>query len=106
MSLATSTTLAQAQRGLYERIAFGIPIMLTWLWSVSLISGVRPRWFVRPVTGLLVLLFLIHLFVTPLNSSVVSIGQFRLPWGEVISNPKLGEPKWWFGPVSALVISI
>ncbi|HEY4262120.1 MAG TPA: PAS domain-containing protein, partial [Schlesneria sp.] len=106
MGLATSTNIVDAQGNLYGRIAFGLLIMLTWLWSVSLISEIPARWFMWPVSIALLLAFLIHVFVVPLNSTVLSLGQFRLFWGETITNPKLGSPGWGIAVLSAVAMSI
>ncbi len=106
MGLATSTNIAEAKGNLYGRIAFGLLIMLTWLWSVSLIADVPARWFVWPVSIAFLLAFLIHVLVVPLNSTVLSLGEFRLFWGEIIANPKLGSSGWGIAVLSAVAMSI
>jgi two-component system cell cycle sensor histidine kinase/response regulator CckA len=106
MGLAMSATVAEAQAILYGRIAFGLLILLTWLWCVALIAEVQVPWFMWPVTVGILLVFLLHLFVVPLNATVISVSEFRLFWGEAISNPKLGLPGWWIGPLSLVAISI
>lgn len=106
MGLATSTNIADAQGNLYVRIAFGLLIMLTWLWSVSLISEVSARWFLWPVSVVLLLAFLIHVLIVPLNASVLSLGQFRLFWGEIIANPRLASPGWGIAVLSAVAMTI
>lgn len=106
MGLATSLTEAEAQGDLYGRIACGLLLMLTWLWSVLLITEVSAPWFARPITVVVLIVFLIHIFVIPLNATVTAVNQFRLPWGETITSPKIGSPGWWIGPLAALAISI
>lgn len=106
MGLATSLTVAEAQSNLYSRIACGLLILVTWLWSVSLITEVAVPWFVRPVTIIILVLFLLHVFVVPLNATALSVSRFQLPWGEIISSPKLGAPGWWIAPLATLAILI
>ena len=45
VAIATSTTTAEAQAALRVRIALGFVVTATALWSYSLVSGVRARWF-------------------------------------------------------------
>ena len=106
MALATVTTPAEAQSAQHARIAFGILIMVTWVWSLSLISGVQARWFVWPITVFFLILFPLHIFVLPLNATVISVETYTMPWGENISNPQLGPPPWWVVPIYFVVISI
>lgn len=104
--VSTATTTTEAQSALHARISVGILIMLTWVWNLTLISGVKARWFVWPVTAFLIVLFPLHTFFLPLNSTVVSIETFQFPWGETVSNPQLTAPHWWFGPLYSVVMSI
>ena len=80
-------------------------VTATALWSYSLVSGVRARWFVWPMTAVLLTLFAVHAAVVPLNSTVTSLAQLTLPWGERITQPDFAKPGWWLGPLYALVIS-
>jgi PAS domain S-box-containing protein len=104
--VAASTTPAEAYAGLRTRIAFGILMMVTWLWSLSLVTGVKARWFLGPVSVFLLCIFPIHAFVMPLNSVVISVDQMAMPWGEVISIPRQEPPRWWFGPIYSVVFAI
>lgn len=106
IAMATATTPAEAQYALQLRVALGMLMMVTWVWSLSLVSEVRARWFVWSVTVIFLVLLPIHIFLVPLNASVISVEKIALPWGEVISKPHMGTPRWWIGPIYALVISI
>ncbi|MBS0201737.1 MAG: PAS domain S-box protein [Planctomycetes bacterium] len=106
LGLATASTIPEAQNALHARLALGILMMVTWVWSLSLISGVQARNYVWPVTVTFLTLFIVHVFLFPLNSVVVSVVPYQLPWGEVISNPRAGPPGWWFAPINLLAISI
>jgi hypothetical protein len=48
LAIAAAVTPAEARRAVWFRIAIGLPMMVAWLWSISLVSGVRPRWFIWP----------------------------------------------------------
>ena len=105
VAIATTTSPAAAQVALRGRIALGLLITITSLWSYSLVSGVRARRFVWAMTVVLLTLVGIHTFVMPLNSAVTSLTPLTLPWGETISQPSFATPGWWLGPLYALVMS-
>jgi PAS domain S-box-containing protein len=105
-AIATADTPEAAHDALRLRLSLGMLVAITSLWSVSLYSDVRPVWYVWPVTICLATLFVIQTFVMPLNATVLAIEPMVFPWGESISNPVLGPPGWWFGPLYALVISL
>ena len=105
VAIATSTTTAEAQAALRVRIALVLVVTATALWSYSLESGERARWFVWPMTAGLLVLIAVHVAVVPLNSTVTSLAQLTLPWGERITQPDFAKPGWWLGPLYALVIS-
>jgi PAS domain S-box-containing protein len=105
-AIARAATVAEADRAIWARVAIGMPMMVGWLWSVSLVSGVRPRWFVWPVTIIFSILFVEHLVGVPLNPEVIGVEATTLPWGETIWVPIQGPPGWWYGPIFGLAFSI
>src|SRR5262245_9542618 len=105
-AIAHAATVAEADRAIWARVAIGMPMMVGWLWSVSLVSGVRPRWFVWPVTIIFSILFVEHLVGVPLNPTVIGVEATTLPWGETIWVPMQGPPGWWYGPIFGLAFSI
>jgi PAS domain S-box-containing protein len=105
-AIATAATPEDARRAIGARVAIGMPMMVGWLWSVSLVSDVRPRWFVWPLTVIFSILFVVHLVAVPLNPAVIDIETTTLPWGETISVPLQATPGWWHGPIFGLVFSI
>ncbi len=105
-AIARAVTPAEADRALWARVAVGMPMMVAWLWSVSLVSGVRPRWFVWPVTLIFSILFIAHLLGVPLNPPVIRVEASTLPWGETISIPVQATPGWWYVPIFGLVFSV
>ncbi len=106
LAIATAATPEEAQAALRIRLASGMFLMFTWLWCLSLVSGVRARKFVLPISALLVVLFLLQVTIAPLNSKVISVDRVTMLWGEVISVPQLGPPGWWFGPIYFAVLAI
>jgi PAS domain S-box-containing protein len=104
--IAHAATSAEADRAIWARVAIGMPMMVAWLWSVSLVSGVRPRWFVWPVTLIFSILFVVHVVAVPLNPAIISLETTTLPWGETISVPLQATPGWWYGPIFGLAFSI
>lgn len=106
VAIAAAVTPEEAHAALRVRVALGMLVMTTSLWTVSLVSGIRPRWVIRSVTIVFLTLCFIQTFVMPLNATVLSVDQAVLPWGEIISNPQLAPPGWWFGPLYACVIAV
>ena len=105
-SIATSVTAGDAFTASRYRLGLGMLMMVTWGWSLSLVSGVRARRFLTAVSVLFTGVCVLHLFLIPLNSAVLSVEQFVLPWGEIVSIPHTGPPGWWFAPLYAMVLSI
>ncbi len=100
-AVATATTVEEADDAIRARIALGMLMMLTWLWSLSKVSGVRASWFIWPITALLLILMPVHAFVVPFNAAVISVERSVMPWGETISKPQQGPQGWWVGPLYA-----
>jgi len=105
-AIANAITAADAQHAIWARLAIVMPLVVAWLWSVSLFSGVRPRLFVWPVTVILLILSMLHIFVFPLTRAVIDVKAVTLPWGETISTPLLGPPQWWYGPTMGLFYAV
>jgi PAS domain S-box-containing protein len=106
VAIACSATPEEAQQRFGVRVAVGLLVMVTWLWSLSLVSGVRARWFVLPVAVLLLILFVLQTCVVALHPPVLALESLVLPWGETLSDPRLGPARWWFGPIYAVVLSV
>ena len=105
VAIATATTLPEAQTALRARIALGLLVTATSLWSYSLVSGVRARRFVWLLTAVLLSLVVVQVAAMPLNSTVTSLAQLTLPWGETITQPAFSTPGWWLGPLYLIVLS-
>ena len=77
----------------------------TALWSYSLVSGVRARWFVWPTTAVLLTLFAVHIAVMPLNSAVTFAGATDAAVGGADHPARFRQARLVAGAALALVIS-
>jgi len=106
IAICTAPAIPEASSAVHLRITFGMLMMVTWVWSLSLIAESRLHRFAWFATIVFAVMVPVHQFVFPLNPPVLSVAMFQLPWGERISNPHLGRPGWWLLPLYALVLSI
>jgi PAS domain S-box-containing protein len=106
VAIHTATTTTAAHNALRARVSLGLLLMVTWLWSVSLVSGVRARRFVWSLTIALLAVFPLQALVMPLNAPILSVDRVAMPWGEVISIPQQAPPGWWYAPLFVAVFSI
>ncbi len=106
LAIATVTTTAEAEQALRIRVLFAILVLVTWVWSLSLISGNLGRPFAWTITFLSLILFFLHVFVIPFQPIVTSVIPYVLPWGETISNLRLGRVSLWIRPVYVFAIAI
>lgn len=102
VQLMTTTTAEAAFTASGARIALVLVTFITTLWTVRLVSGVRAPVLVWSLTGLSLLVVLIHVLVMPLNVEVLAVDSIVTPWGERLSVPINGTPGWWVGPVFLL----
>jgi len=66
LALVTTQTVGQGQRALDLRADLGILVQVSTVWLLSLISGVRARWFVWLVTTLLLAAAIVKVAILPL----------------------------------------
>lgn len=104
-ALITARTPEIAEQALWARLSLGPLILITWLWSMSLVSGVRARWFIWPATAIYFATFMIHTFAYRLSAPVLSVTLSATPWGEIVSIPQLGPAGWWFAYLFVLVLA-
>ena len=92
---------ADAARALPSLIATALNAQLAGFSAdeLAMLTGLRIRRILLPVTLLFLALCGVQLFVFRLNPAVLSVHPMMLPWGEVISNPATARPGWWFGPL-------
>jgi len=105
-AIITATTPEEAFTASRSRVSLVALTLIASLWSFRQVSGVRADRFVLPMTTLLLLVFVIHTFITPLNGTVIALGQTVFPWGEVVSRPVTGVPHWWMLPLLAVASTI
>lgn len=105
VAILTAETKAAIDSALRARMGFGILMMISWLWCLTLIARIRSRWFVFSYTGLLLLVLSVHTFVVQLNPMVASVTPYPMPWGEVVPLIQLGRPGWWYPPLFFVVLA-
>lgn len=86
------------------RLLLAIFLLLTWLWCMIFLSGIRPRWFVYPVSLFLLALAVIHSLLVPINPAVQALESYTLPWSEVIYIHQLTPPGWWIILLYAVIV--
>src|SRR5262249_22040763 len=97
--VATALTEGECQRALDLRATVGNVLPVSALWVMSLVSGLRARAFVWPMTAALLALAAVSLTGAPLEGTVLGIERLTWPWGEQSTVPLRGPPGWWVGPV-------
>jgi signal transduction histidine kinase/ActR/RegA family two-component response regulator len=103
--LVTARTPPEAQTALELRTAVAVLVQMTSMWIASLVSGVRARWFVAPVTILLATVAVVSLAGVPLTGTVTGVEQIATRWGESVSLLHRESPSPWLRPVYVLVWS-
>ena len=79
--VATALTPGECQRGLDLRATVGTALPVSALWVISLVSGLRARAFVWPVTAVLLAVTAVGLTGAPREGTVLGIERVALPWG-------------------------
>jgi PAS domain S-box-containing protein len=106
MAIASATTPAACQSGLDARTTIGLLTQVTTVWVLTLVTGMRLRWFPIAVSVVCPALAAINAFVVPLNGVANSLDRMRMWWGEEISMPQHTQWRAWWPPIVALIISV
>ena len=75
------------------------------VWLLSLIAGVRARWYVWFVTVVFLTVAAVNIAVLPITGTVTSVERVSTSWG-VISVLRRQSPSSWVGALYALSLSI
>ena len=102
----TASTISTSTVAIKWRIAFVLLTQITALWSFSLISGIRARRFVVPVSIILGIVFLIHTLVFSLTPEVVAIGQIETFWGESLTIQQSKPNGWWVPAIFGVAFAV
>ena len=103
--LVTARTPAEGQRALDLRLELAALAQISQVWLLSLISGVRARWYVLLITAVFLTVAVTNLAV-PLSGSVTGVERIFTSWGEQISILNRDAPSRWLGIAYALNLSI
>src|SRR5262249_45909681 len=92
--------------GLDGRSTIGLLVQVTTVWILTLVTGMRARWFPIAITVACLSVAAINAFVVPINGTVTGLDRMRTWWGEEITIPHRTEWKLWLQLVFALIISV
>lgn len=106
IGITTADTVAACQFALNARSTFGVLGIITTVWVVRLIAGLRADRFVLSVTVAAAGFALLNLCVLPINGTVTELRPLTFPWGEQIVVPLHDPHGWWLVPVYGLMISV
>jgi len=105
MALASAATPADGQRALDLRTEIAAIAQISQVWLLSLVAGVRARWYVWFITAVFLTAGAINLSILPLTGSVTSVERVSTSWG-VISILSRDSPSSWLGILYVLSLSI
>lgn len=105
ITLATVETPAEGQRALDVRVDIAALSQVSSVWLLSLIAGVRARWFVWFITVVFLLVASVNVAIVPLTGTVTAVERVSTSWGE-ISILRRESPSRWLGLIYAASLSI
>jgi PAS domain S-box-containing protein len=103
--LVTARTLPEGQHALDSRWELAVLAQISQVWLLSLISGVRARWYVWSITVVFLIVAITSLAV-PMTGTVTGVERIVTSWGEEVSIVNRGTPSRWLGIAYALSLSI
>jgi signal transduction histidine kinase len=105
-ALVTAQTVAEGQHALDMRTEIAVLSQISLVWLVSLIAGVRARWFVWSVSAVLLTAVLANAAILPLTGTVTSVERIATSWGEQVSILHRQSPSGWLALLYAIALSI
>ena len=103
--LVTVRTPVEGQQALNFRLELAALAQISQVWLLSLISGVRARWYVLLITAVFLTVAVANLAI-PITGTVTGVERIVTSWGETISILNRDAPSRWLGIVYALSLSI
>jgi PAS domain S-box-containing protein len=103
--LVTVRTPPEGQQALNLRLELAALAQISEVWLLSLISGVRARWYVLFITAVFLAVAVASLAI-PMTGTVTGVERVFTSWGEPISIFNRDAPSRWLGIVYALSQSI
>ena len=105
IALTTAVTLADGQRALDYRLEVAAISQISSVWLLSLIAGVRARWYVWFITSVFLMVAAINLAIVPITGTVTSVERVSTSWGD-ISILHRESPSRWLAIIYAVSLSI
>ena len=105
ITLVAARTPGEGQRALDLRLGVAALVLATSVWLVSLITGLRARWFVWPVTVLFLGVAVVTLAFQPLTGTVTGVERIVTSWGEAVSVLHRESPSRWLPAVYAIAVA-
>jgi signal transduction histidine kinase len=102
IALVLASTPLEGQRALDMRSNLAIVGQITTVWLLSLIGGVRARWFIRFTTVVFLVAVFANVAISPLAGVVTGVERVFMPWGEPVSILHRESPSAWLRPLYAV----
>jgi PAS domain S-box-containing protein len=99
IALVVASTPAEGQRALDLRTDLAVLGQITALWLMSLIAGVRARWFVWFTTAAFLLAVFANAVIAPLAGVVTGVERVAMSWGEEVSILHRESQSFWLRPL-------
>jgi signal transduction histidine kinase len=106
LALVTAQTVGQGQRALNWRTDLATLAQVSTVWLLSLLSGVRARWFVWLITVFFAGAAIANMTILPLAGTVTGVERITMWWGEQVWMLHRGPASRLLGPVYALVLTM
>jgi signal transduction histidine kinase len=105
MALASAATPEAGQLALDRRVEIATIAQVSQVWLLSLISGLRARWYVWFVTAVFLTAAAVNMTMLPLAGTVSSVERVATSWG-VISILRRESPSSWVGVLYGVGASV
>ncbi len=102
IALVEASTSIEGQRALDFRTDLAVLGQITSVWLLSLIAGVRARWFLWVTTAAFLLAVVANLAIAPLAGVVTGVERVSMSWGEQVSILHRHAPSVWLRPLYAI----
>jgi PAS domain S-box-containing protein len=103
--LGTAATSAEGQSALDHRLELAALAQVSSVWVLSLIAGVRARWYVWFITVVFLAVPAVNMAILPITGTVTAVERVSTSWGE-ISVLRRESASRWLGIIYALSLSI
>ena len=105
IAVASAVTPQDGQLALDRRVELASLLQVSQVWLLSLITGLRARWYVWFVTAVFVMAAAIDMTILPIAGTVSSVERVPTSWG-LISILRRESPSSWIIVLYAISLSI